>query len=515
MKVPLGKWLPDIQSLGNPGLSRCINAVPTGLGYRSMMGLAYGSGGVLSTAPILGALSVQKGSTLIDYIGDATKLYSATYVYPTVTQTNVTKVSATYSATVSLKWDFTQYNEFVLACDGGTAGADPIQVIAIGGANFADLGGSPPKAKTIDTIRDFVVVGHTYDATDGERGNRVRWSAFGNHASWAVSASTQADFQDLKSSTGNVQRICGGEDGIIVTENNVFHMIYEGPPTIFRFDEIAEVGTQHAHSVVRIGDYVYFYARQGPVRVGVDGSIKYIARGQCEEFIRRVINAGANPSIIGYYDAQEGAYGLYIVETIKGFQYYPDFDQWTEIFWAVNLSTPAESVPEYYVWGSRIFTTPSNVPLETIAFKASPGPSGLVDDAIYFRGDPTLNDQSGYTTSALELNPGGRAILQLVRLNQSVWGDSADPASPTAVVSVSAFSNMGQADMDHDVVSRAQVPATAESIALTKNTTKNHYEGRIEGRYHFIDIWSEENGNEDRASISEIEVLYSSSSGKY
>src|SRR5690606_6638888 len=82
-------------------------------------------------------------------------------------------------------WSFASFGERVIA----TNFTDPVQSFVMGSStDFADLGGSPPKAKYAQTIQagglSFLMLGYVNDASDGIVPQRVHWSAVNNPADW-------------------------------------------------------------------------------------------------------------------------------------------------------------------------------------------------------------------------------------------------------------------------------------------------------------------------------------------
>jgi hypothetical protein len=152
----------------------------------------------------------------------------------------------------------TQWGNTVIA----TNGFDVPQVITLAAANFAALGGTPPKARHIGIVRDFVVLGNTDDGT--ARPNRVHWSGINNSALWTISASTQCDIQDLQGDGGWVQKVIGGEYGLVFQERAVWKMTYVGSPVIFQFDLVERArGAFCSQSVIGWGAMVFFLAEDG------------------------------------------------------------------------------------------------------------------------------------------------------------------------------------------------------------------------------------------------------------
>ena len=154
----------------------------------------------------------------------------------------------------------------------------------MGAANFSDLT-TAFRARNIAVVRDFVVASNTYDSSDGNVPNRVRWSAIGDETDWTVSASTLSDFRDLTTG-GSIRKIVGGEVGIIVSERSIFRMSFVGAPTVFQIDEIQpDIGTIAGGSVTNLGDSVFMISAQGFIEVTGGGTgIVPIGAGKIDQW---------------------------------------------------------------------------------------------------------------------------------------------------------------------------------------------------------------------------------------
>ena len=85
----------------------------------------------------------------------------------------------------------------------------------------------------------------------------------GDYTSWAVSATTQADFQDIQD-MGDVTGLVGGEYATILMEKGIVRGSYIGAPLIFQFDKVETVrGCKVAGSVCNVGHSVFYLADDG------------------------------------------------------------------------------------------------------------------------------------------------------------------------------------------------------------------------------------------------------------
>ena len=250
--IPFGEFAPDVSDLNLDVSSVANNCIPGVNSYLPLKALAAASNALGNSCA--GAV-VMKDNTGNNYIfaGDKTKLYSISGI----TATDFSKAGG-YTDNAE-GWSFIKWGSKVIASKRG----DTPQILTLGSSTFADLGGSPPQSRTLSTIRDFVVTGNTYDGTDGSIINRVRWSGFNDEDQWTV-GTNQSDFQDLQGRGGAVQRIVGGEYGIVFQERSIWRMSYVGTPLVFQLDEVEPgLGTPAGGSVVQHGSDIYYLGQDG------------------------------------------------------------------------------------------------------------------------------------------------------------------------------------------------------------------------------------------------------------
>lgn len=253
MIIPFGEWMPDLPDFTNPGATVAKNVIPVAKGYQQLRALtattdamdAYARGGMTAR---------DKDGNVYVYIGNETKLYKAS----SSTLSNSSKVGG-YATAAEERWEFAKWGETVIA----TNFSDAVQSSTIGAAAFADLAGSPPKARHIGVVRDFVVLGNIFDSGDGNVPHRVRWSAINNPESWTIDAATQSDEQDLPEG-GWVRGIVGGEYGVVFMERQIVRMTYVGSPVIFQFDVVeSSRGTLIPGSIAKLGATIFYWAPDG------------------------------------------------------------------------------------------------------------------------------------------------------------------------------------------------------------------------------------------------------------
>ena len=160
--------------------------------------------------------------------------------YSTYTSGGTAQKELLYAPGGDGTWRFTQFGPLAIAVNG----VDAPQAFDLSvGTRWSALGGTPPIAAFVTTVRDFVLMGKI-----GTTPQRVQWSGINNANLWGSVPSNQADIQDLPDG-GNVTGLVGGEYALIFQETSVRRMTYEGPPIIFRIDKIAnDIGCQRCRA---------------------------------------------------------------------------------------------------------------------------------------------------------------------------------------------------------------------------------------------------------------------------
>ncbi|HEX7766511.1 MAG TPA: hypothetical protein VF443_07335, partial [Nitrospira sp.] len=257
--VVFGEWLPDFPPMNNPGATVAKNVLPAPGGYRSFPSLVTYSNSL--GAVCKGAIVARDNSgNYFNYAGDQ----SAIYVLSATSWTNLTRsagAGGAYTVASTDFWEFTQFGTTLIGVNGLT---DTPQVLTVGAATvFQNLGGSPPKAKHIATVRDFVVMGNISASTTYSP-QAVRWCGINNSTTWTADAATLADQQDLVGDGGWVQKIVGGEYGTVFQERAIFRMTFAGSPLVFQFDCIHNnIGAFAPQSVISYRNFIFFIAEQG------------------------------------------------------------------------------------------------------------------------------------------------------------------------------------------------------------------------------------------------------------
>lgn len=266
--LPVGPWLPDMPDLSNPGSPNVRNVVPrTPSSYGPIQQPApYASNALTARCQGANAYLDASGNVYL-FSGDVNDLYLM--VSGSTAWSKVSKSPAAYTAPSDGQWNYEYYNGIVLATDY----TDNIQSFTLGSStNFADLAGSPPKAKYMAFVRGFLMLLNTFDGVSGARPQRAWWSGFGDPTSWptpgtTAAAQAQSSFNDFFGSFGwgmGIAPNLGNADAMLFFERAVFRVIYQGPGPVFDFPQAEGVrGTSCPNSIVTYANNAFYVGEDG------------------------------------------------------------------------------------------------------------------------------------------------------------------------------------------------------------------------------------------------------------
>lgn len=261
--LPFPEYRPDVSDFNGQSTATLLNVIPRSDGYGPVKD-ATAITGALPDNPRGLFMARRNDQTLAIFAGTDDKLYLLDNT--TLEWTDVSKAAGTYSPlATAANWSFVQFNQKVIA----TQANDVMQVYDVEtDSAFSDLGGSPPQAAFLAIVNRFLVASNI----NGEP-RRVQWSGLNAITTW-TSGTTYSDSQDLPDG-GAVQRVVGGEYGLIIQEQAVRRMTFTpGSDIIFQFDRLAtDVGTFAPWSVVESNGLVYCLSLKGFVRLTSDGGI--------------------------------------------------------------------------------------------------------------------------------------------------------------------------------------------------------------------------------------------------
>ena len=415
---PFAEWLPDIPAWENPGALVARNVIPGPNSYKPFPNKVVFSTALGSRCQ--GAIVARDlAGNFYNYAGDSTALYQLTGA----SWSNETRlVSGSYTTNTEDFWEFVQWGETVIACNG--AAADTPQRISLGAANFINLPGGPNPARHIAVVRDFVVLGNISGAPQ-----TVQWSAINNSDSWTASPATLADSQRLAGDGGWIQRIIGGEYGVIFQERSIWRMTFVGSPLVFQFDQVHKnLGAYCPQAVIAYQNLAFFLSEDGFYMF--DGvNVKPIGRGKVDQtfladldttYYNRVF-AGIDPLnklVMWAYPASGNANG----NPNKILIYNWGFDKWSEVV-DIDIELLARNVSGAYTLdGLDAITTNLDalpVSLDSRRWNAGQLLASCFDNAHKLANFNGSSMAATVDTGEFQLNRGmnGRAYITEVRPN--------------------------------------------------------------------------------------------------
>lgn len=252
--LPFPEYRPDVAAINGGFCDLADGVIPAAMSYRPLASPTVYSDAL--TARCQGATAVtDNGGNAVNFAGDETKLYNLS------SGSWVDVSGSAYTTPADATWRFAKFGDLVVA----TNGIDAPQKCDISGAiAFSNLGGSPPAAKYIAVVRDFLVLGNV-----GATPDTIRWSAFNNAEGWTI-GTDQSDFQQFPDG-GWVQGIVGGEVLYVFQEKSIRRGGYVGGNLIFQFDEIVQNrGLVAPGSLAKVGADIYFLDYDGFYVLGAD-----------------------------------------------------------------------------------------------------------------------------------------------------------------------------------------------------------------------------------------------------
>jgi hypothetical protein len=438
-KLKFGEWLPDQNDLDNPGVIEALNVLPIGTtqnGYQPYAPLATAGAALTTTGQfyyIVALLAIPSTGT-VPYV------YAGTFDGHLYQSPATAGAWTDYSPALSAQiYDLVQYNTLVIA---SVSSGGLYQQTVGAGVNFAAISGSP-NALYLGVIGQFLVGGNIAGTP-----NVVQWSGIGQPTSWptpgsATAIAQQSGQQTLHLELGGVTGIFGGDQwGIITQQNAITRVTYVGGSTVFQFDTLSSgVGMDYAHAGVKIGNEVLFASSKG--FYATDG-VTAVPIGQEKVnrwFISNVVSQGISTGRVAV--------------------------DWSNklVYWA--FPTAGASPVVIYNYETKRFTHASDSNIGPFVQSTTPfyfttyGLQAIGQDKKLgtFTGTPGT---ATITTGEVELNPGGKALVQGFR--PQVTGAGA--------VTCKIGSRMKQSD------------SVSFTSALTPNSVSGFADALVEASYH-------------------------------
>lgn len=301
-------------------------------GKVTAVGHGYSNGDTVYISGVVGMTQVNSlffTVTVVD--ADNFTIGVDTSSYTAYSSGGTAKKATIYATDGTGNWRFAQFGDVAYA----TNGVDALQSFTLSSSsNWAAASGSPPVGTYIGVVLNFLVL-----AKISSYPQRVHWSGDNNTTTWASSATTLADYQDLPDG-GEITGFLGGGHGLVFQEAAIRRMTFEGSPTVFRFDKIAtDLGATVPNSVAGWGDLGFFCHRSGFYMIQNGQQIRPIGRDRVDRWFWGLLDQSNMHRVTATVDPLNA---LYIVSFPTGSGGTPSYlliYNWKADRWSYALST--------------------------------------------------------------------------------------------------------------------------------------------------------------------------------
>lgn len=459
--IPLGPWEPDSAAVNSGALLTAKNTLPHKTGYGPIQSLSeFASSALPSKGFGLFFAQTSAGGWVV-FGGTQTKLYKHVGgVWTDYTRTS----GGDYNVPTDDYWSFAQYGSKVIACNLN----DDVQVIDVdtGATAFSALGGSPPNARYVTVIGDFVVLGCL-----ASNNRKIRNSAINNSAGWTVGTDL-CDEQEFADG-GRVTGVAGGEFGYVVQERAIRRMIFQpGSDTAFRFERVEKQrGAAAGYSVVSTINSVFFLSDDGFYAFGANGLVP-IGGQRINDWFRTNSDTSRFFSVLAFADpyAPRVAWAFYNATGSAAFDrlliYDWQLDRWSyaEVeaqFWAA-LVTAGVTLEELDSYGSIDTGVPFS--LDSRVWEGGAPVIGAISSSgtlSFLEGAAPLT--AVFNTAPMQLAPTKRAMVQAV-----------EPIGVFNDATLSARVGKREHSKNAIVYTSATTPSTRTNIARLRASGRLH-----------------------------------------
>lgn len=288
MSLPFGPWHPDLAGVNVKACRRANNCLPAANGYLPLRAPSPLSVSGLDADCLGAAVVFDDDGDVFTFAGDTTKLYR---LNTSNAWDNVSRAGG-YLTGSGERWRFGMAGGLVIAVTFSEA---PQKYLLNTSTAFTALGGVPPQARYIATVRDFVVLGGLFG---DER--TIHWSGLANPEHWTPGVQS-CDIQTFQDG-GPVRGIIGGETGYVMQAEKIQRMTFvPGSPGIFQFDEVeGGRGLIAPDSLVRIGNRAYYLASDGFYEFSLGAAAsKPLGVGKWARWFIEDIKSGSELTVVG------------------------------------------------------------------------------------------------------------------------------------------------------------------------------------------------------------------------
>lgn len=357
--ISFAEWAPDIAHLNSKFSADIMNVLMAADGAIPFPQLAPFSA-ALSEEPTGGFTARDSSGTVHIFIGTKTKLWRLDNT--DMTWDDVSRTGDAYDSTTSERWRFAQFGDYVVAVNIN----DEPQVFQIGiSTEFADLAGSPPKARFVAVWGDFLVL-----LCLASYPNRIHWSGLNDIEEWTP-GTANCDYQEFPDG-GDVQGATNATNPIIFQKQAIrMGTFVPGSPIVFTFQKVHDRrGAAAPYSIVSRGEFTFFADSGGFFRISPDGGIASIGREKVDRTIFGMIEGSTLADIYGEIDPffSRVYWAVRAASTSAAFDRLVVYDwemgRWTQIGGDFSILFPLSSGTIGYTLGSLgdLYATLADVP---------------------------------------------------------------------------------------------------------------------------------------------------------
>lgn len=372
MLSKLGAWEPDSAGCDTGLMVVAKNCYPSKIGYGPMRGLMSYGGGTLPAACVGLFIARLAGGGWVAFAGTRTKLYK----YVSGSWTDYSRLSGgDYSVPTDEKWSFAQFGSKLIAANFN----DDPQVIDVdsGAANFAALAGSPPKARYVAVVGDFVFL-----AALATNPRKVMNSGLNDSEGWTIGTNfcDEQEFPD----GGRVTGMAGGEYGYVFQEKAIRQTVYQPTPDIaFGYQRVdQEHGCAAGYGLTIHGGSAFFPADDGFYRLSPGTGLVPIGSQRVNQWFRD----NSDPSRFFATQAFVDPYAPRVYWAFYSTSEATSYDRLLIYDWLLDRFTHADITAE--IWAT--FATPGLTLEELDAYGSLEAVPYSLDSRVWEGGRPVI-----------------------------------------------------------------------------------------------------------------------------
>lgn len=350
--TPIVGFAPDADTTLSGILTDCHNLIPSEVGMSPAPTLA--AVGVQALSDVHGAMSaITLDGVRVCVAGTTEHLYTLSG-----SEWAQSDGGTSFSLGESERWSFAQFGNSTLATSI-TAGMQ----ISNNGSDFSAITGAP-KAKTLISVKGFVMAFNTSDATYGDNPDRWWCSAYLNASDWVPNVSTLCTTGRLVESGGEITAAARlGDDVVVYKRRSTFVGRYTGPAEVWNYTMVdSDVGCVGVEAVCDTGK-VHYLLGDDDIYAFDGAQIRPLGRGIVREwYVSRRDPKSAHKSQ-AFWDKQRQLAWFFFPSVVGGgvidtaLVYHPATGKWGRsdnyIAAMINYKSPAFT----YDGGSDIVTT--------------------------------------------------------------------------------------------------------------------------------------------------------------